>query len=85
VTRKKKTANRKLSAPEKESDLETLEKLQADILKRLNENDFQAKVADFLKVLDFKTKLKLSNPGKKTFWDLIDQIRKEELREEDED
>jgi hypothetical protein len=85
VTRAKKTAKRKTPAKKNLSDLEILEKLQADILRHLNQSDFQAKVADFLKVLDYKTKLKLSDSGKKTFWDLIEQIRKEELGEKNED
>ena len=67
------------------SDLEILEMIQAEILERLQSDDYQPKVADLLRVLDSKAKLKLSDPGKKTFWELIDQIRREELGDDNEE
>ena len=88
--RAKKKAARKRSkkrSSQKDSitDLEILEMVQAEILERLQSEDYQPKVADLLRVLDSKAKLKLSDPGKKTFWELIDQIRREELGDENEE
>lgn len=62
------------------SDLEILEELQRDILKKLKRNDYEPKIADLLRVLDSKAKLKLPETGKQKFWELIDQIRREELQ-----
>ncbi len=60
-------------------DLEMLEELQKEFLQKLRDNDYEPKVADLLRLLDMKTKLKLSDDGKRKFWELIDQIRREEL------
>jgi hypothetical protein len=67
------------------TDLEILEMIQIEILERLQGEDYQPKVADLLRVLDSKAKLKLSDPGKKIFWDLIDEIRREELGDDNEE
>ena len=66
------------------SDMEILEELQRDILKKLKRNDYEPKIADLLRVLDSKAKLKLPETGKQRFWELIDQIRKEELKNDEE-
>lgn len=81
MTSKKKTASRKVKKSPQTlfSDLEILEELQRDILKRLKISECEPKVADLLRVLDSKAKLKLPERGKQKFWELIDQIRKEEL------
>lgn len=54
-----------------------------DVLHRLHEllknEDFRPKVADFLKVLELKHKLKLTQDVEKKLRELIDEIRKEEL------
>jgi len=67
------------------TDIEILEKLQIRILNKLRGEKFQPKVADFLKVIDFKLKLKCTGPEKQKIWDLIEQIRKEELEEYDDE
>lgn len=86
---KKKAVLKKSPKPEAKkkplTDLEILEAIQAEILERLKSEGYQPKIADLLRVLDSKAKLKLSNPGKKTFWDLIDQLRQEELGEKDDE
>jgi hypothetical protein len=79
--RKKKAGSSELS------DLEVLQKIQDDIFRKLKEGEFQPKVADLIRVLEnkHKLKLKLLGDGKKNFWDLVEQIRREELGGDDEE
>lgn len=62
------------------TDAEMLE----EILERMHEHlksaeDFQPKVADFLKVLEMKYKLKLTEGSLQKLLDVIDGARKDEL------
>lgn len=66
-------------------DLEILEELQRDIMEKLKRNDYEPKIADLLRVLDSKAKLKLPETGKQRFWELIDQMRREELQENEDE
>ena len=83
----KKTKRKKTAAPSKLSDLEVLQEIQDDIFSRLKEGDYQPKVADLIRVLENKHKLKLrlKGDGKKNFWDLVEQIRREELEGDEEE
>jgi hypothetical protein len=64
----------------KKSDLEVLEELQQKILQELREKEINPKVGDLLKALELKMKLKLPERDKERIWELINQLRKEELR-----
>ncbi|MCK4858501.1 MAG: hypothetical protein KAT58_11065 [candidate division Zixibacteria bacterium] len=63
----------------KKSDLEVLEELQEKILQELREKEINPKVGDLLKALELKMKLKLPERDKEKIWELINQLRKEEL------
>lgn len=56
-----------------------LEEILEKIHERLREAQLEPKVADFLKVLEMKYKLKLSGDSKQKLLDLIEDVRKEEL------
>jgi len=56
-----------------------LEEILEKIHERLREMELEPKVADFLKVLEMKYKLKLSGDSKQKLLDLIEDVRKEEL------
>ncbi|MBU2626464.1 MAG: hypothetical protein KKG33_12965 [candidate division Zixibacteria bacterium] len=71
-----KSRSRKKKRP---SDSEMLEEILEKIHERLREKDFEPKVADFLKVLEMKYKLKLSGDSKQKLLDLIEDVRREEL------
>lgn len=83
----KKSTIKKSKVKCRQTDLEILQEIQDEIYERLKSGDYQPKVADLIKVLDEKLKLKmrLSDDGKKAFWDLIEQIRSEELGGDDEE
>jgi hypothetical protein len=83
----KKTTRKKSKVKCRQSDLEILQEIQDEIYEKLKSSDYQPRVADLIKVLDEKLKLKmrLSDDGKKAFWDLIEQIRSEELGGDDEE
>lgn len=60
-----------------------LEELISCLMKKLKSGKYQVKVAEVLKAIELKQKMS-SKGGKskeKIFWELIDQIRKEELPE----
>ena len=59
---------------------EFLENLIKKVLRKLNSKDYQPKVSDALKAIQLKHKLKKTSEAEKIFWELIEKIRKEELR-----
>jgi len=63
----------------RKSDLELLEELQDRIMQELREKEINPKVGDLLKALELKLKLKLPEDEKTKIWELINQLRKEEL------
>lgn len=61
-----------------------LEELISCLLKKLKSGKYQVKVAEALKAIELKQKIRSKDQRKskeKIFWELIDQIRKEELPE----
>jgi len=61
-----------------------LEELISCLLKKLKSGKYQVKVAEALKAIELKQKIRSKDQKKskeKVFWELIDQIRKEELPE----
>ncbi len=76
---KNKMAKSKSEKTAKKSDLEVLEELQEKILQELREKEINPKVGDLLKALELKMKLKLPERDKEKIWELINQLRKEEL------
>ena len=64
----------------RKSDLEVLEEIQEKILRELREKEINPKVGDLLKALELKMKLKLPQAEKEKLWELINQLRKEELK-----
>jgi len=65
------------------SDFEMLEELLQAIHEKLKSEELSPKIADFLKVLEMKYKLKLTGDGKDKLLDLIESVRKEELESAD--
>lgn len=61
-----------------------LEELISCLLKKVKSGKHQVKVAEALKAIELKQKMRSKGQKKskeKIFWELIDQIRKEELPE----
>lgn len=63
-------------------DLEILEEIQAKIVDELREKEINPRVGDLLKALELKMKLKLTQNDKEKIWELISQLRREELPED---
>lgn len=65
------------------SDSEMLEEIllmfHQKIHEQFKEEGYEPKVADFLKVLEMKYKLKLSGDGKEKILEIIEKLRKAEL------
>ena len=62
------------------SDLEMLDRLTDMLFQGIMKNDEKSRIGDLLKVIDMKKKLTVTGRGEKKFWDMIDTIRKEELK-----
>ena len=65
------------------TDLDILEQIQAKIVEDLRSKEINPRVADLLKALELKIKLKLSQNDKEKIWKLINQLRGEELPADD--
>ena len=61
------------------NDLEILEEIQAKIVEELRNKEINPRVGDLLKALELKMKLKLSQDDKEKIWELLNQLRDEEL------
>jgi hypothetical protein len=66
-------------------DLEVLEEIQDKIIEELRSKEINPKVGDLLKALELKMKLKLPEEEKQKIWELINQLRREELPSETEE
>ena len=64
------------------SDLRLLELHINKFIEKLEKNGFEPKVQDALKAIQLKLKLAQTSDAEKIFWELIDQLRKEELTKE---
>lgn len=61
------------------NDLDILEEIQAKIVEELRNKEIKPRVGDLLKALELKMKLKLSQDEKEKIWELLNQLRDEEL------
>lgn len=63
----------------KGGDMAILEEILAKIVTELRNNEIKPRVSDLLKALELKLKMKLTERDKEKLWELINQIRGEEL------
>jgi hypothetical protein len=61
------------------SDLRLLELLINKFIDKLEKNGFEPKAQDVLKAIQLKQKLAKSAEAEKLFWELLDELRDEEL------
>ena len=61
------------------AELRLLERLINKFIEKLEKNGFEPKVQDALKAIQLKHKLAETSEAEKVFWDLIDQLRRQEL------
>ncbi len=64
------------------SDKERLDYIKDLIMKQIQTGTINLKVGDLLKILEIQKKLSTDAGAEQKFWELIEQIRKEELRHE---
>ena len=82
--RKQRKNSRILAESGNHSEERFLEELIQCVRKKLKSGKYQVKVADAIKAIELKEKIRSKGQKKskeKVFWELIDQIRKEELPE----
>jgi hypothetical protein len=82
---KKQNKDRRVSSePGIQDEEKFLEELISSLLKKVKSGKHKVKVAEALKAIELKQKMRSKDQKKskeKIFWELIDQIRKEELPE----
>lgn len=61
------------------SDLRLLELLISRFIEKVEKNGFEPKVQDALKAIQLKQELAQTSAAEKIFWELIGQLKKEEL------
>ncbi len=68
----------------RKSDLEVLEEIQDKIIEELRSKEINPRVGDLLKALELKMKLRLPEEERQKIWELINQLRNEELSSKEE-
>jgi uncharacterized protein YaaW (UPF0174 family) len=63
------------------TDQEMLQKIKERIWEQINKGEIKLKVGDLLKVLEIQKKLASDSSAEEKFWELIEQIRQEELKD----
>ncbi len=61
------------------SDFEFLQEVQERIGSKLKVKDLEPKLADLLKVIELKYKIKDESEKEKVFWQMVDELVNEEL------
>ncbi len=72
------------TTPRRKSDLEILEEIQDKIIEELRSKEINPRVGDLLKALELKMKLRLPEEERQKIWELINQLRTEEMSEKEE-
>ena len=60
-------------------DLDLVEQLIERCRREIDTSELNVKLADLVRLLEFKSKLRPSVDAEKTFWTMIDQMRRDEL------
>ena len=63
----------------RKTDLEMVEDLLERCWRELGASELNAKMADIVRLLEFKNKLRATEDAERTFWAIINHIRREEL------
>jgi hypothetical protein len=75
-------AKRKDTEAEYASDQEMLDEIKKKIMTQIKRGKIKLKVGDFLKILEIQKKLSSDTKAEEKFWEVIEQIRQEELKHE---
>ncbi len=62
------------------SDFETLEEVKKVFFEQLRRNEIKMKAGDIVKIIELQQKLATSKGAQDQFWELIEQLRQEELK-----
>jgi hypothetical protein len=63
-----------------QTDREILDFLKVKFLNRVKKGEIELKVGDLLKILEIQKKLASDSSAEEKFWEIIEQIRQEELK-----
>jgi hypothetical protein len=74
-------ATREKKAKCYKSDMERLDRLKDLIMQNADNGKIQLKVGDLLKILELQKKLSTDKNAEDKFWQMLEDIRKEELKD----
>lgn len=63
------------------TDQELLQEIKEMIWEQVNNGEIKLKVGDLLKILEIQKKLASDSSAEEKFWEIIEQIRQEELKD----
>jgi len=72
----------KQDIPKFKSSLEFLDYLIGEFTEMIMTNKVKPKVGDVLKMIELRKKLSADSKTQEKFWELIDQLRQEELQDD---
>ena len=64
------------------SDKERLDKIKGEITDQILNKKIKAKVGDLLKIIELQNKLSTDSGAEEKFWEMIEKLRQEELKDE---
>lgn len=64
------------------SDQEMLDEIKKRIMKQIKSGKISLKVGDLLKIFEIQKKLSSDTKAEEKFWEVIEQLRQEELKHE---
>ena len=79
---KKKPAKKKPAKQLFKTDQEMLDHIKKTIMDQIQDDPGNLKVGDLLKILEIQKKLSSDTKAEERFWEVIEQIRQEELKHE---
>lgn len=78
----KKTPIKKPAKQQFKTDQEMLDYIKKSIMDQIQDDPHTLKVGDLLKILEIQKKLSSDSKAEEKFWEVIEQIRQEELKHE---
>jgi hypothetical protein len=67
--------------PQTSSDKELLDRIKKKISDQVDSGDIKLKVGDLLKILELQNKLSKDSSAEEKFWEMLEKIRQEELKD----
>jgi hypothetical protein len=78
---KQKKAKQETSKRQFKTDQEMLDHMKTTIMDQIQDGNLNLKVGDLLKIFEIQKKLSSDSKTEEKFWEVIEQLRQEELKD----